>query len=91
MSHNALYKTKSERFIRWSLVISIWATVFTIPYFSLVTVLLSYSVITNTTLAMIICAPWSWFLHRSVRMNKLTAFVLGEPFDEATFKKYRSR
>jgi len=57
MSHNSLHKTKSERFLRWSLVISTWATVFTIPYFSLVTVLLSYSVISNTTLAMIICTP----------------------------------
>lgn len=91
MRHKALHKTQPDRFLRWSLVISIWATAFTIPYFSLVTVLLSYSVISNSTLAMIICAPWSWLLHRSVRMNKLTAFVLGEPFDEATFKKYRSR
>jgi len=89
MPQKTTLKSQFKKTLRWLVLLFIWSTAFIVPYFTMVTVILAHSPISNATLAMIICAPWSWFLHRSVSINKLTAFILGEEFNEATFKKYR--
>jgi len=89
MLQKTTLKSQFKKILQWIVLLFIWGTAFIVPYFTMVTIILTHSPLSNTTLAMIICAPWSWFLHRSVRINKLTAFILGEEFNEATFKKYR--